>query len=99
VSLEGRLAVVTGAGSGIGFATVRRLLDAGVQVHAVGRSREVLEKRLAAERHADALTTYGLDFTDAPAVDRLFEQSPRSGRLTFSSMPPARTSRIAALAD
>jgi NAD(P)-dependent dehydrogenase (short-subunit alcohol dehydrogenase family) len=74
VSLEGRFAVVTGAGSGIGFATVRRLLDAGVQVHAVGRSREVLEKRLAAERHADALTTYGLDFTDAPAVDRLFEQ-------------------------
>jgi len=74
LSLEGRLAVVTGAASGIGFATTRRLLEAGAQVHAVGRSREVLEERLAAERRADALTTYGLDFTEASAVDRLFGQ-------------------------
>jgi NAD(P)-dependent dehydrogenase (short-subunit alcohol dehydrogenase family) len=74
MSLQGRLAVVTGAGSGIGLATTRRLLDAGAEVHAVGRSREALEDRLAAEPHANALTTHGLDFTDAAAVDRLFGQ-------------------------
>jgi NAD(P)-dependent dehydrogenase (short-subunit alcohol dehydrogenase family) len=49
---EERVAVVTGGGSGIGAATVKRLAQLGFGVVAVGRRREPLEK--VAEAVADA---------------------------------------------
>jgi L-xylulose reductase len=46
--LDGRTILVTGASGGIGGVTVRRLVEAGAEVIASGRSKEALDK-LAAE--------------------------------------------------
>jgi NAD(P)-dependent dehydrogenase (short-subunit alcohol dehydrogenase family) len=43
-TLSGRVAIVTGAGSGIGASTARRLARAGARVALVSRSRDDLEK-------------------------------------------------------
>jgi NADP-dependent 3-hydroxy acid dehydrogenase YdfG len=69
--LDGKVAVVTGGGSGIGLATVRRLIAAGASVHAVDFRLETMDERLAAELAAGTVTTHGLDVTDVEPVDRL----------------------------
>jgi NADP-dependent 3-hydroxy acid dehydrogenase YdfG len=63
------VAVVTGATSGIGEATARRLQDRRYLVYAVGRNADALE-RLAAL----GLRTRRLDVTDEPAVTRLVDE-------------------------
>lgn len=42
-NLEGRVALVTGASSGIGASVVRRLLAAGARVHGVARRQQALD--------------------------------------------------------
>ncbi len=44
MSMEGRVALVTGAGSGLGEASARRLAQAGVKVGLLGRTRDELEQ-------------------------------------------------------
>lgn len=69
--LEGKVALVTGATSGIGRATAVRFAEAGAGVCAVGRSRGALEE-VAAEigaRGADCLTV-AADVTDERDAER-----------------------------
>ncbi len=66
---EGRRALVTGAGSGIGQATVERLLAEGGTVVAADVSEAGLKD--TAERagaHADRLTTLVVDIADETSV-------------------------------
>src|SRR5262245_64888441 len=44
MEFEGKVAIVTGATSGIGMATVRRFAEQGAAVAAVGRKKDVLAK-------------------------------------------------------
>jgi meso-butanediol dehydrogenase/(S,S)-butanediol dehydrogenase/diacetyl reductase len=78
-----RVALITGAGSGIGLATARRFLAAGDAVVGVGRSRDRLAAldRLGAEL-GKPVTTLSLDIThdDAPASAVALAMS-RFGRL------------------
>jgi len=65
-----RTAVVTGASSGIGAATARKLAAAGYHVILTARRADRLEalaKELTAAGHC--ATAYELDVTDRPAVD------------------------------
>jgi gluconate 5-dehydrogenase len=67
--LDGRLALVTGAGSGLGFAIARGLAQAGARVVLNGRNIAKLE-RAAAALQADGIgaATLPFDVTDESAV-------------------------------
>ncbi|MBB1251276.1 SDR family NAD(P)-dependent oxidoreductase [Rhizobium sp. G21] len=66
--LQGRHALVTGAGSGIGAAIARSLVQAGAKVTLAGRRREPL-KALARELPEGAcLVLPGFDVTDTAAI-------------------------------
>ncbi len=65
--LEGRHALVTGAGSGIGAAIARTLAMAGANVTLAGRRREPLEA-VAAEIGSQALVLDGFDVTKPEAI-------------------------------
>jgi NAD(P)-dependent dehydrogenase (short-subunit alcohol dehydrogenase family) len=72
--LSGKVAVVTGAGSGIGRATARLLARHGARVHVADLDRDSAE-RVAAEIGAAAgsATPHRLDVSDAAAVESLAE--------------------------
>ncbi len=70
--LTGRVAVVTGAGRGIGRAAAALLASKGVRVAAVARTREQLES-LAAE-HKPLVHPYPADISEPGAAGRLFDQ-------------------------
>jgi NADP-dependent 3-hydroxy acid dehydrogenase YdfG len=74
------VAVVTGAGSGIGRHVARALLDHGYRVALAGRRAEPLEETAAG--HADAALVVPADVSDAAAVDALFDAAlERFGRV------------------
>jgi NAD(P)-dependent dehydrogenase (short-subunit alcohol dehydrogenase family) len=68
--LRDRVAVVTGAASGIGLATARRFADEGAKVVAVDLTTDAIET-LAKEVDGDAITC---DVTDEAAVEAMFDQ-------------------------
>ena len=76
-----KVAVVTGAGSGIGRAVSLALTRAGYAVALAGRRREGLEATATAAAGADTLVM-PCDVTDPAAVERLFEATvQRFGRV------------------
>jgi NAD(P)-dependent dehydrogenase (short-subunit alcohol dehydrogenase family) len=68
--LQDRVAVVTGAASGIGLATARRFAEEGARVVAVDIATDAIEA-LAKELDGDAITC---DVTDEAAVEAMFGQ-------------------------
>ena len=69
-SLEGRHALVTGAGGGIGAAIARRLAAEGARVTLAGRRRAPLEAVREALGAEASFIADGFDVTDAEAVAR-----------------------------
>lgn len=77
--VDSRIAVITGAGSGIGKAVATKMLSAGYRVVLSGRREEPL--RAVAQDNPNALVQQ-TDITDPAQVDRLFERAvDRWGRL------------------
>lgn len=72
VEFDGRVILVTGAGSGIGFEVARSLAESGASVLATDRSQEGLD-RLSAET-TGALVSYAADLLD-PAAHRSIVQA------------------------
>jgi len=70
-SLEGKVAWITGAGTGIGLAGSQALARAGATVVMSGRRGDVLEREAAAIRNGGGKATVEtLDVSDAAAVQR-----------------------------
>lgn len=70
-TLDGRVALVTGAGRGIGLATAERLLDGGAVVATIdisGTRCGTFERELS-ERFGDRVAAWRADVADRPAVD------------------------------
>ena len=78
-----KIALVTGASSGIGKACALALLDEGWTVVLVGRRAEALQETVAAAgAHADKAVPIPTDLSSEPDVKALFEQvRTRFGRL------------------
>jgi NAD(P)-dependent dehydrogenase (short-subunit alcohol dehydrogenase family) len=68
--LEGKTAVVTGGGSGIGFASAKRFIDEGAFVYIFGRRQSVLDTALA-DLGSQARAVSG-SVSDLADLDRLF---------------------------
>jgi NAD(P)-dependent dehydrogenase (short-subunit alcohol dehydrogenase family) len=69
----GPVAIVTGAGSGIGQAIARSLLAAGYRVALAGRREDALRQSVPGS-HAGSALVVPTDITDSAAVDALFAQ-------------------------
>jgi 3-hydroxybutyrate dehydrogenase len=99
--LAGRVAVVTGAGRGIGAATARALAEAGFSVVVAARSRDQIERQstelLALGHEAKAIVC---DVTSEASVEALSREAAEVGPVAVlvnnagaaASMPVARTS-------
>ena len=75
--LDGRRALVTGAGRGIGLAAASALAEAGAAVTLAARSRGEIEEAAAAIRaRGQKATALVLDVTDLDAVRRTIEPAP-----------------------
>jgi NADP-dependent 3-hydroxy acid dehydrogenase YdfG len=71
-SLAGRVALVTGASSGIGLAAARLFADEGAVVHAAARRTSAIEDGVGPERLASGrITAHELDVADPVATDRV----------------------------
>jgi meso-butanediol dehydrogenase/(S,S)-butanediol dehydrogenase/diacetyl reductase len=71
---EGKVVIVTGAGSGIGAATARRFLQEGAYVVVNGRREHKLHETIAGFDAAKSLVHPG-DVSDEPYVKRLVEDT------------------------
>ncbi len=69
--LEGKIALITGANSGIGLAAAKRFATEGAHVYITGRRQEELDR--AAAEIGPGVTAVQGDVTKAPDLDRLFE--------------------------
>jgi NAD(P)-dependent dehydrogenase (short-subunit alcohol dehydrogenase family) len=77
-----KIAMVTGAGSGIGRATAITFLKAGYGVALVGRRADALDETATLSGHADAALACPCDVSDPDAVDTLYAKiKDRFGRL------------------
>jgi NAD(P)-dependent dehydrogenase (short-subunit alcohol dehydrogenase family) len=83
MSAGSRIAIVTGAGSGIGRATAHALLAEGFSVVLAGRRRQALEQTLAeAEARGGRALVVPADVTDPSSVQGLFDATRQTfGRL------------------
>lgn len=76
-SLDGRRAVVTGAGRGIGLGAAAALADAGAEVTLLARSGDEIEAAAASIReHGGKAAAVPLDVTDLGGVQRFFANNP-----------------------
>jgi len=74
--LEGKTYIVTGGGSGIGAASVKRLLEEGCNVVAVDLDKATAQKTLDDARAGpDRGAAFGVDVSDAAKVQEMFAEA------------------------
>src|SRR5829696_8287326 len=82
--MNGKVAVVTGAGTGIGRASATALLGAGWRVVLAGRRPEPLADAIGAAKAGDRALAVPTDVSDAESVQALFDRTVSAfGRVDF----------------
>jgi NAD(P)-dependent dehydrogenase (short-subunit alcohol dehydrogenase family) len=71
--LQGKIAVITGANSGIGLASAKRFVAEGAKVYITGRRQEELDKAIQAI--GTCVTAVQGDVSNLEDLDRLFAGS------------------------
>src|SRR5829696_4130577 len=92
IRLDGKVALVTAASEGLGFACARRLAEAGSAVAICARREEVLAKAQTALAKAGGgeVVAVPTDIADPAAVKRLVDEVVKAfGRIDVSSSTPA----------
>lgn len=79
--LDGEVAIITGAGTGIGAATALRFVQEGASVVMVGRRREKLEETARAAGRTDRLAVVPGDVRDQKTVDAAIAAATKLGGL------------------
>jgi NAD(P)-dependent dehydrogenase (short-subunit alcohol dehydrogenase family) len=98
--LEGKIALVTGANSGIGLATAKRFASEGAHVYITARRATELSQ--AATAIGTNVTAVAGDVSDLADLDRLFEQIQREqGRLdiVFANAGVARLAPLGTITE
>ncbi|SHH37370.1 3-oxoacyl-ACP reductase FabG [Pollutimonas bauzanensis] len=76
MKLKGKVAIVTGAGQGIGAATALKFAKEGAAVVVCDRHEDTVSRTVAACEHAGARAIgFSLDVIDRPAVDLMIEET------------------------
>lgn len=75
MSLKGKVAIVTGAGGGVGRSTTERLVKEGCRVSLVGRDRSKLAKVISENDNSNNLLAVSADITKEAAVLNVIEQT------------------------
>ncbi|HEY7227602.1 MAG TPA: SDR family NAD(P)-dependent oxidoreductase [Nitrososphaeraceae archaeon] len=75
MSLKGKVAIVTGAGGGVGKSTTERLVDEGCKVTLVGRDRSKLTKVISEYEKNNNLLAVSADITKEAEVLNVIEQT------------------------
>jgi len=92
VKLEGRVAVVVGASSGVGLAVTRALAAEGARVHALARRAELIER-------TDRIVPRRLDATDERAVASFFAELGDVDIVVYAAGTNVKNRRLAQLDD
>jgi 3-oxoacyl-[acyl-carrier protein] reductase len=75
MSLKGKVAIVTGAGGGVGRSTTERLVKEGCRVSLVGRDRSKLAKVISENDNSNNLLAVSADITKEAEVLNVIEQT------------------------
>jgi NAD(P)-dependent dehydrogenase (short-subunit alcohol dehydrogenase family) len=75
MSLKGKVAIVTGAGGGVGRSTTERLVKEGCRVSLVGRDRSKLAKVISDNDNSNNLLAVSADITKEAEVLNVIEQT------------------------
>lgn len=79
-----QVAIITGAGSGIGLATAKMLHEAGVAIVGIGRNPEKLERLEKEIGNPDHIATLSVDVTAKDAPQKIIQLAlDRFGRIDF----------------
>jgi len=98
--LAGKIALITGANSGIGLATARRFVDEGAYVYITGRRER--ELAAAVEQIGRNVAAVPGDVSNPGDLDRLFERIKREkGRLdiVFANAGAAKYARLGTISE
>src|SRR5258706_15050388 len=80
MAAKNKIAIVTGAGSGVGKAATLALLKAGYSVALAGRRRDVLEQAVEESGAGSRGLAVETDVSDPPSVEAPFAQAETSLR-------------------